>query len=130
MRIGELERRTGVSSRALRYYEEQGLLRPERTPSGYRDYAEADVDHVGHIRTLLAAGLSTETIAEILPCLGVDGQRLVADCPELLVDLFRERGRLTQSIEGLLAARAALDVVIATAPADAIERYRAEAVAS
>ncbi|TDD15156.1 MerR family transcriptional regulator [Kribbella turkmenica] len=48
--------RTGVSERLLRYYEDRGLLRPERLPSGYREYAESDVDLVGRIRTLPAAG--------------------------------------------------------------------------
>jgi len=41
----------------LRYYEEQGLLRPERTGSGYREYAEGDVDRVGRIRCMLSAAL-------------------------------------------------------------------------
>ena len=63
MRIGELCRRTGVSARMLRYYEAQGLLAPSRRPSGYRDYAEPDVSRVQHVRDLLAAGLSTATIA-------------------------------------------------------------------
>ena len=94
MRIGELARRVGVAPRLLRYYEEQGLLRPRRTSSGYREYGEADVDVVHHVRTLLAAGLSTTTIGELLPCMGADGERLIASCPELLDDLQRERDRL------------------------------------
>lgn len=36
MRVGEIVRRIGVSERLLRYYEEQGLLHPDRLPSGYR----------------------------------------------------------------------------------------------
>ncbi|HZA15408.1 MAG TPA: MerR family transcriptional regulator [Pseudonocardiaceae bacterium] len=115
MRIGELRQRTGVSERLLRYYEEQGLLHPARRSSGYRQYAESDVMTVLHVRSLLAAGLSTATIAELLPCMGVDGARLVADCPELLIDLCRERDRLTASIGELKTARRALDAVIATA---------------
>lgn len=67
-----------------------------------------------HIRILLAAGLSTATVAELLPCMGTDGARLVADCPELLVDLHRERDRLT-AVE-LESSRQTLDAVIATAP--------------
>ena len=116
MRIGELRHRTGVSQRLLRYYEEQGLIHPARRPSGYRDYSDSDVATVLHIRTLLAAGLSTATIAELLPCMGTDGARLVADCPELLVDLNRERDRLTAAIGELETARRTLDGVIATAP--------------
>jgi DNA-binding transcriptional MerR regulator len=70
VRIGELARRAGVAPRLLRYYEEQGLLSPQRTAAGYREYAEADLDVVHHVRTLLAAGLSTATIADLLPCMG------------------------------------------------------------
>jgi DNA-binding transcriptional MerR regulator len=116
MRIGELQRRTGVSHRLLRYYEEQNLLRPERRPSGYREYRESDVTTVAHIRTLLAAGLSTATIADLLPCMGSDGDRLIADCPELLIDLSRERERLTTAMDELRAARDVLDAVISSAP--------------
>ncbi|WP_032761332.1 MerR family transcriptional regulator, partial [Streptomyces alboviridis] len=89
MRIGELSRRTGVHERLLRYYEEQNLLRPQRRPSGYREYSEADVDTVRRIRSLLAAGLNTATIATILPCLRDDGERLVPTCSDLLADLTR-----------------------------------------
>ncbi|QFU88409.1 MerR family transcriptional regulator [Amycolatopsis sp. YIM 10] len=116
MRISELARRTGVSQRLLRYYEEQGLLRPQRLPSGYRVYDESDVTTVEHIRNLLAAGLSTTTIADLLPCMGSEGGQLIADCPELLVDLHRERARLTAEITELTTARSTLDQVIATAP--------------
>lgn len=118
MRIGELARRVGVAPRLLRYYEEQGLLRPRRSSSGYREYGEADVDVVHHVRTLLGAGLSTATIAELLPCMGADGPRLIASCPELLDDLQRERDRLTAMIDELTGTRNGLDAVIATAVPD------------
>ncbi|HEY8454664.1 MAG TPA: MerR family DNA-binding transcriptional regulator [Actinopolymorphaceae bacterium] len=57
MRIGELARRTGVSVRALRYYEEQGLLSADRSPNGYREYDESAVDRVDQIQLLYSAGL-------------------------------------------------------------------------
>jgi len=38
MRIGELATRTGVPTRMLRYYEEQGLITPRRLANGYREY--------------------------------------------------------------------------------------------
>jgi DNA-binding transcriptional MerR regulator len=68
MKIGDLARATGVSTRLLRYYEEQGLITPYRTGSGHRVYGHDAVDHVRHIRDLLAAGLSTSAIRELLPC--------------------------------------------------------------
>ncbi|GAA2246597.1 MerR family transcriptional regulator [Streptomyces amakusaensis] len=116
MRIGELSRRTGVSERLLRYYEQQGLLHPERQPSGYRDFREGDVDAVRRIRTLLSAGLPTALIAEVLPCMRDDGQKLVPTCAEMLDDLNEARDRLSSVIGELTASRAVLDEVIAAAP--------------
>ncbi|MEO3972463.1 MerR family transcriptional regulator [Streptomyces sp. CAU 1734] len=118
MRMGEFSRRTGVSQRLLRYYEEQGLLRPARRPSGYREFAEADLATVRGIRVLLAAGLNTATIAGLLPCMVEDGRILAPACSGMLPDLHRERERIDTAVAGLLAARDALDEVIAgTAPA-------------
>lgn len=112
MRIGELAQRTGVSQRLLRYYEEQGLLRPERRPSGYREYSDADVERVRRIRILLAAGLGTTTIADVLPCTVDTGDGLAAACPGLLSDLQRERDRISSSITELHAAQTMLDAII------------------
>ncbi|EIV94741.1 MerR family transcriptional regulator [Frankia sp. QA3] len=120
MRIGELARRAQVSGRALRYYEEQGLLTPDRQPSGYRDYGEADVETVRRIRVLLAAGLPTSIIAEVLPCM-VDaagpGGALAPGCPELLPHLEGERDRIAAAIADLTAAHRLLAAVIAATPA-------------
>ena len=69
MRIGELARRTGVSERSLRYYEQQGLLAADRTPGGQRDYPERAVDRVIRIQELFAAGLHSKKIARLLPCM-------------------------------------------------------------
>jgi DNA-binding transcriptional MerR regulator len=115
MRIGQLARRTGISERALRYYEERELLRPVRRPSGYREYRETDIRTVRNIRTLLAAGLNTATIAEVLPCLLVDGEVFVPACPELVTILNQDRDRIGTAIDDLRAARDILDVIIAAA---------------
>ncbi|WP_433326318.1 MerR family transcriptional regulator [Spirillospora sp. CA-294931] len=112
MRIGELARRTGVNHRLLRYYEEQGLLEPQRRPSGYREYADTDVERVRRIRTLLAAGLNTATIADVLPCTVDTGDGLAAACPDLLTDLRHERDRISDTITELHDARTMLDAII------------------
>ncbi|MEW2580936.1 MerR family transcriptional regulator [Streptomyces syringium] len=131
MRIGELSRRTGVSERLLRYYEEQGLLRPHRRPSGYREYRDEDIGTVHGIRTLLAAGLGTTTIGELLPCMVDAGEGLVPACPEMLPDLYRERQRISDAVEDLLAARGVLDTIIAaTPPPGALEPPACETVGS
>lgn len=118
MRIGELARRAGVSERALRYYEEQGLLTPRRRPSGYRVYGDEDVAAVRRIRLLLAAGLSTAQIQQVLPCVVDTDGRLTPDCPELVEGLVRQRDRIDEAIGELEATRANLDAFIAGRRAD------------
>jgi DNA-binding transcriptional MerR regulator len=112
MKIGELSRRTGASIRALRYYEEQGLLTPSRLPSGYRIYDDRSVVTVHRIRVLLSAGLGTSAIAEILPNVVDDSVVLTGRCPELHEGLALERARITRQIEDLEAARDILDSLI------------------
>jgi DNA-binding transcriptional MerR regulator len=69
MRIGELATASGVSTRSLRYYEEQGLIRATRTAAGWRDFDPTTVDRVILIQHLYAAGIPSTTIDELLPCL-------------------------------------------------------------
>lgn len=114
MRIGEFSRRTGVNVRLLRYYEAQGLLSPERGTNGYRQYRDSDLSAVRQIRMLLAAGLSTQVIAWLLPCVREEGERLVL-CTEMAEDLKDQRARLDRQIETLMASRELLDEVISAA---------------
>jgi DNA-binding transcriptional MerR regulator len=118
MRIGELSRRTGVSVRLLRYYEEQALLTPARRPSGYREYREADVERVRRIRLLLGAGLPTRAIGRALGGLCDEGGQLTP-CAGLASDLRQERARIDETIRLLHASRDILDQLIDAAPAEA-----------
>ncbi|WP_039827673.1 MerR family transcriptional regulator [Nocardia testacea] len=72
MLIGELANAAGTTIRALRYYEQQGLLHPQRAPNGYREYDETTPGHVGNIRLLLSLGLTTNDVRAFLPCLDQD----------------------------------------------------------
>ncbi|MFZ4151576.1 MerR family transcriptional regulator [Streptomyces pseudogriseolus] len=67
--VGELAEQAGVSTRALRYYEEQLLLSPQRTSGGHRFYPEAAIDRVKLIQQLYTAGLSSRLIAALLPAI-------------------------------------------------------------
>ncbi|NHN29548.1 MerR family transcriptional regulator [Paenibacillus agricola] len=66
--MGELSSRTGVSTRSLRYYEQQGMLTPMRLENGYREYSSFTEDQVRTIQLYLNLGLSTEQIAGFLHC--------------------------------------------------------------
>ncbi|WP_119731563.1 MerR family transcriptional regulator [Thermomonospora amylolytica] len=105
MKIGELARATGVNVRLLRYYEEQGLLSSHRTEGGHRQYSADAPATVVRIRTLLAAGLPTKVIRELMPCFIGDGPELDA-C--VLDHLRTQLADLDTRINELQQARASL----------------------
>ncbi|MEU6348787.1 MerR family transcriptional regulator [Streptomyces sp. NPDC047072] len=107
MLIGELSRQTGVPHRLLRYYEEQGLLCPERDGNGYRVYAVDAPYVVARIRGMLAAGLSTDAIREMLPCATGAGPG-IEPCPEVLRTMAERLERMDTDIAELRRRRAAL----------------------
>lgn len=102
MLIGELSRLTGVSTRLLRYYEEQELLLPGRDSHGYRSYPEDAPTRVEQIRRLLEAGVSTREIRHLIPCATSEGllhcdhshavmRDALARLDDQLADLARKR---------------------------------------
>lgn len=125
MRIGELARRTGVSTRALRYYEQHGLLQAERSGNGYREFPESAVVRVANIHDLLGAGLTVadirdplehgcldEPLAELPLCevaLSAAADRLAA-LDRRIATLMELRDRLAAQVQ---QARASLDRVSA-----------------
>jgi DNA-binding transcriptional MerR regulator len=112
MLIGELASRTGVSERLLRYYERCGLLESGRHANGYREYGESDVETVAAIRALLAAGLPTRIIRQVLPC--ADGRATLRACPGVLDALRVQLGVLDRRATGLAEARTLLEKTIAS----------------
>lgn len=104
MQIGELARRSGVSQRMLRYYEQEGLLQPARTESGYRDYGAAELQAAERIRLLSASGLKLDAIRILLPCM-VDGPVAFMACDEIRSTLQAELGKLDEKLAELAASR-------------------------
>jgi len=107
LRIGEVAARAGVSVRALRYYEEQGLLEAERTPSGQRRYAEDAVGRVRFVQQLYAAGLTSRDVLEVLPCVHTG-----IATPAMIARLTEQRDGIDRQVAELTAARERLDEVI------------------
>ena len=95
MKINEVEALVNITKKNIRFYEEQGLLSPQRnTENGYRNYNEEDVQTLRQIKLLRKLGVPIEEIRQML--LGVhtlsDGMR------RHLISLEREKQNLEHSI--------------------------------
>ncbi|MFF7971265.1 MerR family transcriptional regulator [Streptomyces sp. NPDC007905] len=107
MKISELARQAGVTTKAVRYYESLGLITPERLANGYRDYTGDDVRLVREIRTLQQLGIPVERTRPFLECLAT-GRAHADDCPASLASYREAIDQLTERIEALTARRATL----------------------
>jgi DNA-binding transcriptional MerR regulator len=122
MRIGELAKLSNTPTRSLRYYEEQGLIVPQRLENGYRDYGPYLIDRAVQIRGLIDSGISTKIIALILPCLGQPRGIVPEDIqPELIAILRAEQERMTHRIDFLTRNRDSIATYIEAAD-DALAR--------
>ena len=78
MKIGELEARSGASRHTLRYYEQIGLISPQRRTNNYRDYTAQTLQDLDFIQRAQSMGFSLGEIGEIL-----DAQRnKLIDCAD------------------------------------------------
>lgn len=105
--IGALSARTGVSPRSLRYYEEQGLITPQRTAAGHRRFDQGAADRVLLVQRLFSAGLTSREIEPVLPALlgeEIDGGPLTS--------LRSHRERLVEEIDRLRDTAEILDEVL------------------
>ncbi len=107
--IGELAARSGMAPSALRYYEQQGLIRSSRTGGNQRRYERAELRRVAFIRIAQQIGVSLERIKQALDELPdnrtptrADWERLSrrwrADLDERIALLERVREDLTGCI--------------------------------
>lgn len=62
MNIKDVEKKTGLSKPNIRYYEEAGLISPERGENNYRVYSDSDVELLNNIKKLRLLGLPIESI--------------------------------------------------------------------
>jgi len=115
--IGELARRTGVSVRSIRHYDEQALLPSTRAANGYRVFAPHAVVRVRQIQRLIAAGFNLAEIRTFPNCmLAVEGaamcaetapaqHRLLAAIETEMAGLERRRARLRALLAGASSAQ-------------------------
>jgi len=102
MRIGELASAAGLSPKALRFYEQSGLLpEPDRTRSGYRDYGASALPRLRFIRSAQGAGLTLSEIARIISVREDTGP----PCAHVTALLDQHAHDLDERIADLLALR-------------------------
>ncbi|MBP8230755.1 MAG: MerR family transcriptional regulator [Rhizorhabdus sp.] len=111
--IATVARKTGVTSRALRFYEARGLIRPLRTASGRRAYGAGELARLDAILTLKRAGFSLSVIAAMLSDRKADlGKQVAARLAE--VDLraaeIAETRLLLQSLSSRIDRGETIDV--------------------
>jgi DNA-binding transcriptional MerR regulator len=104
MRIGELAELTGTTTRALRYYEQQGLLPARRAANGHREYDQADLRLVNEIRSLTGIGFALEETRPFLDCLR-GGHPTGDACPASVAVYRRKLAELDECIDRLDAVR-------------------------
>jgi DNA-binding transcriptional MerR regulator len=102
--IGELATKAGTSARTLRYYEQQGLVRAQRDPHGYRRYDEAELRVVQEIRALLAAGFGLDDIRPFVACLRA-GNASGHVCPDSVAVLRRRLAEVDTYMDQLADVR-------------------------
>lgn len=103
--IGEVSRRTGLSERALRHYEAEGLINPARSAGGRRFYMARDLNRLQQVIVLRRAGYALSDIGAMMNKRELD----VGSAIDLhLAALRAERDTLSRSIELLESARAGL----------------------
>ena len=95
MNVSQAARRSGLPAKTIRYYEEVGLIRPDRAANGYRDYSAEDVHSLAFLKRARGLGFSIE------------------ECRQLMA-LYRDKSRASQDVREIASAHvAAIDDKIA-----------------
>ena len=95
MTIKDMEARTGMSRANIRYYEQEGLIAPQRDSNGYRNYQESDVQALERILLMRRLGVSLEDI-----------RALQAGSLPLAEAMERQAAKLGQAQQAAAAAQA------------------------
>ncbi|WP_116950066.1 MerR family transcriptional regulator [Jiangella endophytica] len=116
MRIGDLAQRAGTTTRALRFYESQGLLMAQRAPNGYREYDEDDLRLVTEIQTLQNIGFSLDDTRPFVECLR-SGHESGDSCADSIETYRRKLAEVDGYLDRLTAIRAGIQTKLDDAQA-------------
>jgi MerR family transcriptional regulator, copper efflux regulator len=102
MNIGTAAEKSGLPPKTIRYYEDIGLLRPDRGGNGYRDYSMADVHRLRFLQRSRSLGFSVEECRQLLS-LYADSGRESAEVKALAESKLAEIDRKLAELAGLRA---------------------------
>ncbi|MCC9205001.1 redoxin family protein [Arthrobacter sp. zg-Y769] len=114
LRSGEVAAETGVSVKALRGYEDHGLVVPMRGENGYRLYGRHQVNVVTQVHRLNALGIPLRDMAAFVDCLNAGSVHADA-CPSTLTEYRRAIERIDATITALTQQRTLLVGNLSTA---------------
>lgn len=124
VRIGEAAQAAGMTSKALRFYEEHGLLpAAKRSGNGYRDYTGETINRLDFIRRGRAAGLALAQVREIL-LLRDAGRAPCAHVRDLLAGQLADLDAQISELVALRATVADFHAVATTADPEACDAAR------
>ena len=103
MNIGDVSRQSRLPVKTIRYYEEIGLVRPDRGTNGYRDFAQADVHKLAFLARARSLGFTIEDCRALL-ALYEDRQRASADVKRVAEEHLARIERKVAALEGIRAA--------------------------
>lgn len=106
MNVSAAARHSGLPSKTIRYYEEVGLLKPDRAENGYRDYSDEDVHTLAFLKRARGLGFSIEDCRQLMS-LYRDRSRSSQDVREIAVahvDIMAEKIREMQAMQRTLTA--------------------------
>ncbi|MDQ0997609.1 MerR family copper efflux transcriptional regulator [Phyllobacterium ifriqiyense] len=89
MNIGNASERSGLPAKTIRYYEDIGLLKPDRADNGYRDYSMSDVHKLRFLQRSRGLGFSVEECRQLL-ALYEDKDRASADVKSMAQSKLQE----------------------------------------
>lgn len=100
MNIGDAAERSGLPAKTIRYYEDIGLLKPDRAGNGYRDYSTADLHRLRFLQRARSLGFSVEECRQLLSLYG-DTHRESADVKAIATAKLDDIDRKIRELTGL-----------------------------
>lgn len=110
MNVGDAARRAGLPAKTIRYYEEIGLIAPQRAGNGYRDYSGDDVHRLAFLKRARNLGFSIDDCRQLMTLYqdrsraSADVRQIASDHVTAIEDKIRELQSMRTTLQKLIHA--------------------------